>query len=79
MLVDSCLCIQGIEYYQISLTKVVGMMCFKNFKNLYACDVPFNVLIPHYWHEMVQAINGDPEGYKSPGYEKARTMGHGTW
>jgi hypothetical protein len=24
---------------------------------------------------MVQAINGAPKGYKSPGYDKARTLG----
>jgi hypothetical protein len=47
----------------------------KNFRFLYACGVPFNVLRSPYWHEMVQAINGAPKGYKSPGYDKARTMG----
>ena len=35
----------------------------------------FNVLRSPYWHEMVSAINDAPKGYKSPGYDKARTMG----
>lgn len=33
MLVDSHLCIQSIEQYQISLTKVVGMMSMQNFSS----------------------------------------------
>ena len=41
---------------------------------LYACGVPFNVLRSPYWHSMVKAINKAPIGYKSPGYEKARTV-----
>ena len=42
---------------------------------LYACGVPFNVLRSPYWHEMVSAINDAPKGYKSPGYDKPRTVG----
>ena len=41
---------------------------------LYACGVPFNVLRSPYWHSMVKAINKAPIGYKSLGYEKARTV-----
>jgi hypothetical protein len=41
---------------------------------LYACGVPFNILRSPYWHSMVKAINKAPIGYKSPGYEKARTV-----
>jgi len=41
---------------------------------LYACGVPFNVLRSPYWHAMVKAINKAPAGYRSPGYEKARTV-----
>jgi hypothetical protein len=40
----------------------------------YACGVRFNVLRSPYWHSMVKAINKAPIGYKSPGYEKARTV-----
>jgi hypothetical protein len=47
----------------------------KNFRFLYACGIPFNVLRSPYWHEMVQAINGAPNKYRSPGYGKARTLG----
>jgi hypothetical protein len=46
----------------------------KIFRFLYACGVPFNVLRSPYWHGMVQAINGAPKGYKSLGYDKARTL-----
>ena len=42
---------------------------------LYACGLPFNVLRSPYWHDMVRAINQKaPQGYKSPSYEKARTV-----
>jgi hypothetical protein len=42
---------------------------------LYACGVPFNVLCSPYWHDMVRAINQKaPQGYKSPSYEKVRTV-----
>ena len=41
---------------------------------LCACGVPFNVLHSPYWHEMVKGINEAPKGYKSPNYEKARTV-----
>jgi hypothetical protein len=41
---------------------------------IYSCGVPFNVLRSPYWHSMVKAINKAPIGYKSPGYEKARTV-----
>jgi hypothetical protein len=41
---------------------------------LYACGVPFNVLRSPYWHDLVKAINEAPKGYKSPSYEKARTV-----
>eukprot|EP00253_Pinus_taeda_P019326 PITA_19326 len=47
----------------------------KVYKFLYACGIPFNVLRSPYWHEMVSAINDAPKGYKSPGYDKARTVG----
>jgi hypothetical protein len=47
----------------------------KIFRFLYACGIPFNVLRSPYWHEMVQAINGAPKGYKNPGYDKAKTLG----
>ena len=47
----------------------------KVYRFLYACGVPFNVLRSPYWHEMVSAINDAPKGYKSPGYDKARTVG----
>jgi hypothetical protein len=47
----------------------------KVYRFLYACGIPFNVLRSPYWHEMVQAINGAPKGYRSPGYDKARTVG----
>ena len=42
---------------------------------LYACGIPFNVLHSPYWHEMVEAICTAPAGYKSPRYDKARTVG----
>ena len=29
---------------------------------------------PPYWHDLVKAINEAPKGYKSPNYEKARTV-----
>jgi hypothetical protein len=41
----------------------------------YACGIPFNVLRSPYWHEMVQAVNGAPKGYRIPRYDKARTLG----
>jgi hypothetical protein len=41
---------------------------------LYACGIPFNVLCSPYWHDLVKAINESPKGYKSPNYEKARTV-----
>ena len=41
---------------------------------LYACGVPFNVLRSPYWHSMVKSINRALVGYKSPRYEKARTV-----
>ena len=44
------------------------------FRFLYACGIPFNVLRPPYWHEMLQVINGVPKGYMSPEYDKV-----GTW
>ena len=47
----------------------------KIYRFLYAFGVPFNVLRSPYWHEMVQAINGAPKGYRILGYDKARTMG----
>ena len=45
------------------------------FRFLYACGIPFNVLCSPYWHEMLQVINGAPKGYRSPKYDKARTLG----
>ena len=47
----------------------------KIYQFLYACGIPFNVLCSPYWHEMVSGINDVPKGYKSPGYDKARTIG----
>ena len=47
----------------------------KIYRFLYANGIPFNVLRSPYWHEMVSAINDAPKGYKSPGYEKSRTVG----
>lgn len=47
----------------------------KVFGFLYACVIPFNILRSPYWHDMVNAINNAPEGCKSIGYYKARTMG----
>jgi len=47
----------------------------KIYRFLYANGIPFNVLRSPYWHEMVSAINDAPTGYKSPGYDKARTVG----
>jgi hypothetical protein len=47
----------------------------KIFRFLYACGIAFHVLRSPYWHEMVQAINGAPKGYRSPEYNKARTLG----
>ena len=47
----------------------------KIYRFLYANGIPFNVLRSPYWHEMVSAINDAPKGYKSPGYDKARTVG----
>jgi hypothetical protein len=41
---------------------------------LYVCGLPFNVLHSPYWHDMAQAINKTPKGYKCPKYEKDRTM-----
>jgi hypothetical protein len=42
----------------------------KIYRFLYACGIPLNVLRSPYWHEMVQAINGAPKGYRSPGMTK---------
>ena len=47
----------------------------KVFRFLYACGIPFNVLCSPYWHEMVEAIRSAPAGYRSLGYDKARTVG----
>jgi hypothetical protein len=47
----------------------------KNSRFLYACGIPFNFLRSPYWHEIVQAINGAPKGFRSLGYDKARTLG----
>jgi len=46
----------------------------KCFWFLYACG-PFNILCSPYWHEMVGTINDAPKGYKSLGYDKARSLG----
>ncbi|KAK8649275.1 hypothetical protein V6N13_130005 [Hibiscus sabdariffa] len=40
---------------------------------LCANAIAFNCLRSPQWHEMVQAINQTPKGYKSPSFEKART------
>ena len=45
------------------------------YRFLYAYGIPFNVLCSPYWDKMVSAINDAPKGYKSPGYDKARTVG----
>lgn len=41
---------------------------------LYACGIPFNVFCFPYWRDMVHTINKSPQGYKSHGYEKSRTV-----
>jgi hypothetical protein len=41
---------------------------------LFDCGIPFNVLHSPYWHDLVKGINVAPKRYKSPSYEKARTM-----
>jgi len=41
------------------------------FRILYGCDIIFNVPYSPYWHDMVN----NHKGYRSPGYDKARTMG----
>ena len=46
----------------------------KVFRFLYACGITFNVLQSPYWHEMVEAIQSAPNEYKSPEYDKAKTM-----
>ena len=47
----------------------------KVFRFLYAYVIPVNVLRSPYWHEMVEAIQSAPKGYKSLEYDKTRTMG----
>jgi hypothetical protein len=47
----------------------------KELKVLYACGVPFNVLCSPYWHDMAQAVNGAPKGYKIHECDKVRTFG----
>jgi hypothetical protein len=47
----------------------------KVYRFLFACGIPFNVLRSPYWHEMVQAINGAPKGYRSLEYDIARILG----
>ena len=41
----------------------------------FSMHVAYHVLRSPYWHEMVEAIRTAPAGCKSPGYDKARTMG----
>ena len=45
------------------------------FRFLYGCGIPFDVLRSPHWHEMVEAIHTALAGYKSPGYDTARTVG----
>lgn len=47
----------------------------KLFRFLYACVISFNVLRSPYWHAMIEAIQSASKGYKSPKYDKARTVG----
>jgi len=42
----------------------------KNFRFLYACVIPFNVLRSPYWHEMVQTINGSLKDIGAPSMTK---------
>jgi hypothetical protein len=41
---------------------------------LYACSRPFNLFYSPDWHATVKAIHNAPKWYKSPKYEKARTV-----
>jgi hypothetical protein len=41
---------------------------------LYACGIPLNVFHSPYWHDLVKGINKAPKRYKSPSYEKTRTV-----
>eukprot|EP01018_Ginkgo_biloba_P019677 Gb_31487 [translate_table: standard] len=40
----------------------------------YACNISFNVVHSPYWQDMVRTINDGPKGYKSPSFEKVRTI-----
>jgi hypothetical protein len=78
MLVDSLLRlhIQGVKLYQISLTKVVEMMWILKISGFSMHVVYHSIFFAHpIGLKWVQAINGDPKGYKSPGYDKDRTLG----
>ena len=70
----------GFSPMQKTLSDFLDLDCrddvdSKIYRFLYACGVPFNVLRSPYWHEMVQAINGAPKGYRIPRYDKARAVG----
>jgi hypothetical protein len=76
MLADSYLCIEGVQQYQISLTRVVEMMWMKKFRG-FSMHAMYHSMFSPYWHEMVQAINGSPKGYKIPIFDRKRTKIHG--
>jgi hypothetical protein len=76
MLVDSRPCIRSVEQYQISLDQgCMDDVNAINFRVLYECGIPFNVLYSPYWHEMIQAISNAPKEHRSPKHYKVRTMG----
>lgn len=69
-----------MHYGHKTISKFLDIGCrddvdAKVFRFLYACDIPFNVLQSPYWHEMIEALQTAPQGYKSPEYDKARTVG----
>lgn len=41
---------------------------------IYACGLPFNVVLSPYWQEMIREVNKAPQGYKGPNYKKVRTQ-----
>ena len=76
MVVDTHPCIMGVK----TISDFLDIGCkddvdAKVFRFLYACGIPFNVLRLLYWHEMVEALQTAPQGYKGTGYDKARIVG----
>eukprot|EP00253_Pinus_taeda_P034430 PITA_34430 len=41
---------------------------------IYACGIPFNVVLSPYWKDMIREINNAPQGYNRPNYERVRTQ-----